>query len=177
MTISLTETAREKYELEAELSAHEQAAKARADELRREIRSRALILETATEGLDADKIDLAKTIVSIRGSYARGGDDRHSVVRDAMRQLATGEPVRAHYGDLWRVYFGTKSYDRWHGQRSDHPYGYGPKHGGIIFAVEVTRTARERGQADLTPDEIEAAIYYLTNLERAQAAEQRATAA
>ena len=54
--------------------------------------------------------------------------------------------------------------------------GMGPSHGSIIFAVGLTNAARKRPYADLAPAEIEAAIYYLTNLARVQAAEADAKA-
>ena len=34
-------------------------------------------------------------------------------------------------------YIGCKNYDRWVCQRSDHPYGMGPAHGHVVFAVEL----------------------------------------
>lgn len=173
--MDLTTAAREMHELRKELAAHIDASKKREAELRSSINDRSRVLESAADGIDADKVALAKTIISIRGLYANGGDDRKSVISDAVKQLSTGEPVRVHYGDLWHYYFGTKSYDRWYGQRSDHPYHMGPGHGSIIFSVELTdRVRKNLTYADLTPDEIEAAIYYLMNLERVQAAEQRA---
>ena len=91
---------------------------------------------------------------------------------DAIKQLASGKPVREHYGDLWRVFFGTKNYDQWSGQRCDCEYGCGPRHGSICFRIGLTDAARKRRQADLSADEVEAAIYYLVNLERVQEAER-----
>ena len=174
---TLTEAARRMHKLRAELSAHDVAAKDRGDKLRREIRANALILENATEGLDADKITIAQGVLYVRGSYERGGEDRASVIADAIKQLATGEPIRKYYNDLWRVAFGTKNYDRWSGQRCDCEYGYGPSHGGIVFQVGFSEAARKRQPQVLTSDETEAAIYYLTNIQRVQAASARAAAA
>jgi hypothetical protein len=175
---NLTTTARELHELTAALKSHEEAAKIEAARLRGEINRRQTLLNLASEGLDPEKIALARTILFVRGTYERGGDDRASVMADAIKQLATGEPVRAHYADLWRVGFGTKSYDRWHGQRTDCEYGMGPSHGSLIFQVGINSDVREsRKQADLTPEEIEACIYFLGSLARIQAAESAARAA
>lgn len=176
MTASLTTAARELHEFNVALSAHIDAAKREEARLRDEIRARRSVLEMSAAGIDFEKVAIAKTIISVGGTYVNGGDDRASVVADAIRQLATGAPIRQVYGDLWRVRFGTKSYDRWHGQRCDCDYGMGPSHGSIIFAVGLTNAARKRPYADLTPPEIEAAIYYLTNLARVQAAEADAKA-
>ena len=174
---SLTKTAKALYDAQRRLSEHEAAAKETAAAIRADIRKHSLLMETATEGLDADRLALAKTVIYVRGTYARAGEDRASVVHDAIKQLATGETIRPTYGDLMRVYFGTKNYYRWSGQRSDHEYGYGPKHGYTCFAIGFTENTRKRCQSDLTPDEVEAAVYYLANLERVQSAEQRADAA
>ncbi len=175
--MTLTEAAQKLHQLRADLAAHETAAKKRSEEIKQEIRAKALILENATEGLDAGKIATAQSVLRVYGFYERGGDDRASVISDAIKQLATGEPVRPVYGDLWRVQFATKNYDRWQGQRSDHEYGYGPKHGSIVFSVGFTDEVRKRDPQVLTPEEVEAAIYYLTNIQRVQSAAARASAA
>jgi len=175
--MELTTAAREMHELSAKLAAHIDGAKREEASLREEIRKRREILEMSASGIDLEKIALARTILFVRGTYAKGGDDRASVKADAIRQLATGEPVRQVYGDLWRVAFGTKSYDRWHGQRCDCEYWCGPRHGSLIFQIGILDSVREsRAQGDLTADEIEAAIYFITNIERIQAAEAEAKA-
>lgn len=171
--MNLTEAAREMHSLRKQLAEHLEASKLQEVKLRAHICHCTDILATSANGLDPEKIALARTVVFASGSYVKGGDDRASVISDAIKQLSTGEPVRPTYNDLWTSYFGTKSYDRWHGQRSDHPYGMGPGHGSTIFRVGIVEDVRKtRKQSDLTPDEVEAAIYYLVNLERVQAAEQ-----
>lgn len=132
-------------------------------------------IKAATEGLNTDKIALAKTIVYVRGSYAKAGEERGTALVRAIEQFTSGKPIRQGYEDLWCTYFGTKDYDRWHGQYSPHTYGYGPSHGSIIFQIGVLDGVRKaRKQEDLTPEEIEAVVYYLTVLERVQAIEAQA---
>lgn len=173
--MELTAAAQEMYQLRKDLERHIASAKAREDELRGKIKQRANVLASAEQGLDLEKVRLGKTVVYVHGSYDHAGEDRASVIHDAIRQLATGEPIRQFYGDLWSHYFGTKNYDRWSGQRSDHQYGYGPGHGSICFRVGIIEDVRKaRTQADLTAEEIEAAIYYLTNIKRVQDAEAAA---
>lgn len=116
--------------------------------------------------LDIAKIDIAETIIRV-SDYSRGGSDRKSCIDDAIKQFATGK-AESYYKDLWSVYFGTKNYDRWSGQRHDCQYGYGPRHGSTVFRIETTSAARTRKQSDLTADEVEAVIYYLLNIERIQ---------
>ncbi len=120
------------------------------------------------EGLDAAKIELADHVIYVSGDYERAGQDRTECREDAIRALLAGG------GRLRTEYFGTKSYDRWCGQRSDHAYGMGPRHGSVGFAIGMQRTIRGR---DLTADEIDAAVYYLRNLERIQDASRKARAA
>ena len=173
--MNLTTAFQELYDLRAALDHHTQAAATEAARLRAEIQRRETTIATAEAGLDAAKIALAKTIV-FASDYSRGGKDRASARADAIKQLASGRPVRKHYGDLWRVFFGTKNYDQWSGQRCDCEYGCGPRHGSICFRIGLTDAARKRRQADLSADEVEAAIYYLVNLERVQEAERVAAA-
>lgn len=174
-TATLTTTVREMHALSADLAQHREAAARRDAELTKAIADRRRALELSADGIDMDMVEIAKGVVFIRGTYAKAGQDRAGALHDAIKQMATGTPIREHYGDLWRVAFGTKSYDAWHGQRCDCEYGYGPRHGSIIFQIGITETVRkDRKHADLTPSEIEAAVYYLTNLERIQTAEQRA---
>lgn len=173
--MDLTTAVKELHELKARLQEHKHEAEKTTRELLAEIVARQDVLTKSEMGIDADKVALAKTII-YAGNHRNGGADWRSCVSDAIKQLATGEPVRVHYGDLWRVYFGTKNYEHWVGQRSDHDYGFGPKHGGICFSIGVTEAACKRGQADLRADEVEACIYYLTNLKRIQEAESEAAA-
>lgn len=171
--MKLTTAAREYYELSEALEAHIKASREEESRLRHEIEKRLAVLNMAEAGIDTEKVALAETILIV-SDYSLGGADRESARLDAIKQLSTGKPIRPHYGDLWKVYFGTKNYDRWHGQRCDCEYGYGPRHGSICFTIRITEQARKRGQDDLTADEVEAAIYYLLNLERIQEAARKA---
>lgn len=170
--MNLTNAARELHELAAALKEHEEKAMAETARIKGEIAKRKAILNMAGDGIDPEKVALARTILFVRGEYDRAGDDRVSVISDAIKHFATGD------GDMWRIAFGTKSYDRWHGQRTDCEYGYGPGHGSIIFQIGVLDDVRKsRKQDELTTDEVEAVIYFLTNLPRIQAAERNARAA
>lgn len=116
----------------------------------------------AKAGLDNDRIERGLSILKLRGSYTRGGTDKASVIRDAVDWLSTGK--NAGYYQFDQADFGTKSYDRWHGQRSDHEWG-GPRHGSIIFQIGL----KDR-KAELTEDQRSDAIYFLLNIEAWEAA-------
>lgn len=82
-----------------------------------------------------DAPDTSVPVIRIRGDINR--DNEHAI-DDAIVDLTTG----AH--KLQRQYIGVKDYDRFRGQRTDCEYGYGPTHGHIVFAIELTEEARKR---------------------------------
>lgn len=175
--MSLTRAAREMSDLKVHLKEHRAKAASEEERILAGITECAKVLTAEERGLDLNKISLAETIIFVSGSYDKAGADRQSVIDDAIKSLSTGEPLRPIYGDLWKCYFGTKNYDGWRGQRSDCEYGYGPRHGVTIFKVGVVSDVRkERKQTDLTPKEIEAAIYYLVNIQSIQATNNDAIA-
>jgi|GEM_PF-976900 len=175
--MSLTKAAREMSDLKVQLREHRERAASEEKRILGDITKRAKVLIAEERGLDLNKIGLAETIIFVDGSYDKAGKDRQSVIDDAIKSLSTGKPIRPIYGDLWNYYFGTKHYDAWHGQRSDHGYGFGPRHGNTIFRVGVVSDVRkERNQQDLTPEEIEAAIYYLVNIQSIQDTKNEAIA-
>ena len=170
--MELTTAARELFDLQEQLERQISAAKIEEARLRQEIKFRIETLQFSRVGIDANKVKLAKTIITV-GTYENGGKDVISCIDDAIKQLSTGQPVRKLYGDLWKSYFGTKNYDGWRGQRCDCEYGFGPRHGDICFRIEITKDVRKlRNQEDLSAEEIEAAIYYLTNIDRIQKSEK-----
>jgi hypothetical protein len=122
----------------------------------------------AKAGLDNGRIANALTVLKVRGSYANGGQDRASVIRDAVDWLATGKG--AAYRGLDAEDYGTKNYDGWRGQRSDHPWG-GPRHGSICFQIGLKDRQRQ-----LTEQERDDAIYFLLNIESWEAARQQVAA-
>lgn len=174
--MKLTANVRRAADLRRELQSHEEAAKARSMDLRQQIVAVQREIELDSAQLDFGKIEAAYKVLFVRGTYAKAGDERAGVIADAVHQIATGE-MRGYRG-LDHENFGTKSYDRWHGQRCDCEPGFGPRHGSIIFQIGLTKEAKERGGIEaLTDDEREAAVYLLTRLEAVQTAEAKAAAA
>ncbi|MEN0087609.1 MAG: hypothetical protein AAF737_04140 [Pseudomonadota bacterium] len=149
----------------AAAKAHYEALAVKAQEAGKNYREAVAVKQT---GLDRPKIDEALSVLEIRGTYDRAGNERASALSDAICDVADG------CQKLRQSYLGTKSYDRWHGQRSDHPYGYGPTHGSTIFSIGLRREYRD---ADLSNAQIDACIYLLENLQTFQAAQREAEAA
>ena len=128
-------------------------------------------------GLDLAQIELARTVIYVRGSYSKAGNWRHqrgapferdTVLQDAALDLANGAKR------LRTEYFGTKVYEGYVGQREDHRYGFGPRHGSTNFAIGLQPDARKR---PLTEAEINAAIYFIGKLAEIEAAEASRQAA
>jgi hypothetical protein len=66
------------------------------------------------------------------------GRARPAVIEEAIRRIQeNGETA------LMREYFGVKNYAGFGDQREDHEYGFGPKHGTIVFRIERTDAARK----------------------------------
>lgn len=57
-------------------------------------------------------------------------------------------------------YFGMKSYAHWTGQRSDHPYNYGPKHGMVTDRVGLQRPYRA-GETPLSDEDKNTLLIFL----------------
>jgi hypothetical protein len=115
-------------------------------------------------GLIYSEIKLAEELLYVRGSAARIAEhgsgepyDREpNPVEDAISDIAEGGEK------LQRRYFAFKQYDRWHAQRSDHKYGYGPRHGSVVFAIGLTSAGRK--SVPLGEAERNACIYLLEAL-------------
>lgn len=133
------------------------------DRLTTILKNNTIKLNMIGNGLDLDKINLVETFMKV-GNFSKGGADRESVVSDAIKWFAMGT---FNSRDLMKDYFATKNYDGWLGQREDHRYGYGPRHGYIVFSIGLSEDVRN-GKRTLTDSEKEAAIYYLLNLVKIQ---------
>ena len=124
--------------------------------------------------IDADKVLLAEHVITVTGSFEKAGEDRRAMLERAIADLLAGAPK------LRTAYLGTKDYAHWHGQGIECEYGYGPKHGSVIFRIELNRPVREALKQNgnpLSEEGIDAAVYYLRNIERIQAAQAAAKAA
>lgn len=129
-------------------------------------------------GLDYARIERGRKIVAVLGKVSQpnsgfdgnNGATRSKIVEDAKVELAGGG------GKLWEQYLGAKNYDGFGDQREDHRYGYGPRHGSIVFSVGLSAEVRGRGVAFLRPEEVEDALYLLAALPSIEAAlrEERA---
>jgi hypothetical protein len=85
--------------------------------------------------IDLDRVRRAMKHIAVSG-----------LPRTAERQRAIADVICAIQADggkaLASEYVGVKNYAHFGDQRSDHPYGYGPSHGSIVFRI---------GRADRDP--------------------------
>lgn len=127
------------------------------------------VIQQHKSGLDASKVALARTVLLVGGKYANAGAERGSVISDAISWFATGKAPC--YYQLTSANYGTKNYDRWQGQRSDHEWG-GPSHGSLVFQIGL----KDR-KAEITDEQREACLYFLSNIVEIEQAAELAKAA
>lgn len=127
---------------------------AKCDARINELSERAVALSA---GVDLERIDRARKVLFVEGDCTVAAhkdvrDSRASAIASAKQQLAEN------VAKLQETYIGVKNYAGFGDQREDHKYGYGPKHGHIVFRIGLTTEARRR---DLSGEEIEDALYML----------------
>lgn len=143
-----------------EIKRHEKALAGREADLRLVEEERA----HAFAGTDPEARNLATHVIAVRWRRSeRYNEFDAGVVKAAIADLAAGAAT------MRTEYIGVKNYEGFFHQREDHKYGYGPKHGTIVFSVGLTEATRRRLRdgGELTGEETDAAITYLLNLEKA----------
>ena len=133
----------------------------RMNEIDGEIKKSAEAVEIFQSGLELDRVEIAESVIYAIGEFGYGDDFR--VVRKAIDDVAAGCPI------LRNEYLGTKNYDRWHHQEIQYRYGYGPRHGDVVFEIGLKNPKQE-----LTDEQQEAVIYYLLNLAKIREATAKA---
>lgn len=151
----LTANRQARYE---EKQRHEARVKELAGEADRLLEQR----DMAMRGVDPDVLALAKSVIYVRGKVSESAGGAFEA---ALERIAAGG------SQMLREYVGAKRYSGFH-QRCDSEYGYGPKHGGIVFEVglapEIRRRACPPDEEPLTEEERDAALRWLHAL-RAEA--------
>lgn len=159
-------------EAHAAIIAHKKESEAKLNDLTGKYERAAREYALATDSLlDIEKIRNAESIIAIRGRMGErknyegkligmGIGDDLAAVEQAIKWMACSYQPTS-YTDLNSVYFGCKDYDRWTHQREDCQYGYGPRHGSIVFAIELRSEHRNKR---LTKQQRSDCIYYLEAL-------------
>ena len=129
----------------------------------------------ANAGVNLDAVLVAEQVLYVRGDASkvvpndegRYPTSRKQSVEDAIAWFDSSDARP----DLRTAYVGVKNYSGFGDQRCDADYGYGPRHGHVVFEIGLRPDARKR---DLTTEERNACIYYLRNIARIQAAKAEA---
>ena len=120
--------------------------------------------QTVTEGYDLAKVELGRYLIVVSGNpYARTDDVRmgaETIAEHAIADILSG------CKHLKGEYFGNKEYGRFY-QRCDCEYHYGPTYGSIVDYIGL----RDGSRIPTTPEEVEAAVYYIKLFESEKAAE------
>ena len=110
-------------------------------------------------GSDIEIVMNAERFIEIEGFKKYYGNENPTTVGcldEAITDVASG------FKSLRERYFGCKNYDRWVCQRCDADYGYGPKHGYIVFSIGLKHEWRK--EIEIKDSDVEDILYYLNKL-------------
>lgn len=102
---------------------------------------------------DLSKIDTAKKAMYIRGFWYADYNEAKAAILEAIQKVVSESEY------LTKNYIGCKNYEGFVCQREDHKYGYGPRHGHIVFEIGYNSPKEV-----LTGEVAEACIYWLNLL-------------
>jgi hypothetical protein len=150
----LFEIVAERNQKQIELASLRKEFEAKEKSLSNEIQSLLKLENTAENGFDVIKIQLAESVLAIGGNpYGNTDGGGKKLAERAIIDIANNTQF------MRKQYFGNKRYSGYY-QESSHSYGMGPSHGSIVDEVGLKQDARKR---DLTDEEKDASIYYLKN--------------
>lgn len=98
------------------------------------------------------KISIAETILEFGNGFKRKNND---VIKKAINDVVNNFEL------MRKEYFGIKDYSGFVNQEIRCQYGYGPKHGYVVFSIGIKRNVRQK---EFTDEEKDACIYYLNHL-------------
>jgi hypothetical protein len=152
----LHEIVKERIEKEQTLKSLFESFETNKNKLISEINGLKRIEDIAQNNIDIIKVQLAETILNIHGDpYGKADITFNSPV---IAELAIND-IANNCLHMKTKYFGNKKYEGYY-QRSNHEYGFGPKHGTIVDEIGLKSNVRNR---ELTDDEKDACIYYIKN--------------
>jgi hypothetical protein len=149
------------HNLRCDIAAEQERQTAAMTKLQSELAEAGKAAALTGDGVDPERVARARAVLSVKGSPVNS--KRMAVVRDALDDLASGGHRLA------QRQMGTKDYAAWSDQREDHNYGYGPKHGSMVFQIGLANPKEL-----LTPEQTEDALGFLMNLQRVMDLESQA---
>ena len=154
--MGLTEIVKKRLELQNELRQIQKSFLDKKFDLNKKINECSKTELFLSNGLDHDKIKLARTVIYTEGNISRDNDEHVRIDQLAIEDIANGALK------LKNEYFGIKEYSGFI-QRDDHKYGFGPKYGSIIAEIGLKSSAMSR---NITVEESDACIYFLKNFDK-----------
>lgn len=151
--MKISEIVKARLMLEDELESIEREYKEKVQSLSLRIEKCKEKERLMSTGFDIEKIELGRKLIEITGNpYAYNDDVKHE--SQTIASLAI-EDILNGCKHLKGEYFGNKQYAGFY-QRCDCRYHYCPTYGTIVD--EIGLNVRDR---ELTPEEVEAAVYYI----------------
>jgi len=102
------------------------------------------------KGIDSNKTKIAETILNV---YGLEKEFDKSCTERAIKGIASND------GKIQEEYYGVKDYESFTHQTEDHRYGFGPRHGSIVFSIGLKKRPHV-----FTDEELECCLYYLNLL-------------
>lgn len=153
----------EREELKKQREEISQAFKQQDKDLSDQISEISVTIAGFSAGLDMEKINAGKQVVAVKGECIN--DKRKQLVQLAMLDIATG------CEHLKNQYYGIKNYASFGDQIHNSRYYSAPQHGSIVFSIGLQRNLLPL-EEPLSISQVEAALYYLHNLEAVTQAEK-----
>ncbi|BDH62343.1 hypothetical protein MTP04_24730 [Lysinibacillus sp. PLM2] len=122
------------------------------NELTKKINDYKRLKELSLNNFDLNKITIAESLLEFSRGFNRknNGPIRHAI-----------DDIVNDFRCLRKEYFGTKDYSGFVNQEVQCTYGYGPRHGYVVFSVGLKNGVRQK---EFTDEEKDACIYYLNHL-------------
>lgn len=159
--MKLTEIAREIKETRESLARAKDEFKRFSDSANDKLQELESLMGMARAGIDTEKVERGLEVISVKGKADKSGQ----VITKAINDLAVGCP------HMKSEFFGVKVYSGFGEQFCDCSYGYGPRHGSIVFSVGLTESAIKRIRDGASID-TDSAIYVLLNWNQIAAAKE-----
>lgn len=152
-----------------ELEIHVNTSDLRTKELQKEVYIRQQMYQQACNGLSSDRIANALTVLEIVGleQFDSQHKDDEQAIDDAILWFFNEGKFNRSYS-LTSHRLGVKNYDGFYHQRCDCEYGFGPRHGTVVFSIGLRSEYRTlpKGVDSLPCALRDDCMYYLESLKQ-----------
>jgi len=147
--MSLANWINERNQLDAERARLITESKKKIDQINKRLDELDILSSNITRyGIDTMKVGIALDLVDIKGEIKETPERIKCVHRFRDRVAANDKRI-------YNQYFGVKIYSGFGEQGEDHAFGFGPKHGNIVFSIGL----KYRANNELTEEQRDAIVY------------------